>query len=90
MLQLSKYVPDRFKSWLAPALCLLMVGAVVIIFLFEVSVSKLLLLALAVACPLSHLLFAHGGQGTLDHPSHHHLTSQVVAPALEIETKTPR
>jgi hypothetical protein len=88
MLQLNKLIPECFKSWLAPALCLLMVGAVVTVFLFEVSVSKLLLFALAVVCPLSHLLFAHGGQSDLDNPPHPHSKSQVAAPSLEIETKT--
>lgn len=63
MLQLDKYVPVRFKTWLAPALCLLVVGALVAVFLFDVSVSTLLLVTLALACPLSHLFMGHGGHG---------------------------
>lgn len=70
MLHLSKRFPLHMGTWLVPALCLLMAGALAAIFLFDVAVSQVLLVMLVLACPLSHLLLGHGGHG--GHGSHGH------------------
>lgn len=90
MQALNNVIPPRFKHWLLPAFCLLMAGAIAAVFLFDVSVSKLLLLMLLLACPLSHLLLGHGGHGNSAETSHHHLASADAVTPSESEMKAPR
>lgn len=61
MLEFSRLFSANVRTWLVLALCLLIVGALAAIFLFNVPVSNLLLVLVALACPLSHLLLGHGG-----------------------------
>lgn len=63
---LSNLFPARMRVWLLPALCVLVVAALAAVFVWEVPVSRLLLWALVLACPLSHLLMGHGGHGGHD------------------------
>lgn len=86
MLQLSKLFPAAARNWLAPALCLLVVGALGAIFLFNVPASNLLLMLLVLACPLSHLLLGHGAHG---HAGHHQAEHQHPAGAHHPEASTP-
>ncbi|HXF59988.1 MAG TPA: hypothetical protein VNK95_00140 [Caldilineaceae bacterium] len=56
------------RSWLVPALCLLVVVALAAVFLFRVPVGNLLIFLLVLACPLSHLLLGHGAHGSAGRP----------------------
>lgn len=72
MHHLSSRFPSSVRNWLVPALCLLVVGAMAAIFLFNVPVSNLLLMLLVLACPLSHLLLGHGAHSGHDPAEHQH------------------
>lgn len=56
-------VPARFSGWVLPIFCLLLIGAAIAVTQFDLSVSKLLVWTLVLACPLSHFLFGHRGHG---------------------------
>lgn len=71
MKYLSERLPANMRGWLVPALCVLLASGAAAVFLFGVPVSKLLLMLLLLACPLSHLLLGHGGHGhSADAPRH--------------------
>lgn len=81
MLQLSKRFPIHMRTWLTPALCLLVVGALAAIFLFDVAISQVLLVILVLACPLRHLMLGHGGHA--EHGSHRHdMTAAPPTPSM--------
>jgi hypothetical protein len=68
---LRDLVPARLRTWLLPALCLLIAGALAAVFMFNVPVDRLLLWTMVLVCPLSHLLFGHGGHGSAEEHTHH-------------------
>jgi hypothetical protein len=61
MVHLARLFPIVARNWLIHALCLLVVGALAAVVWLDVPASKLLLVLLALACPLSHLLLGYGG-----------------------------
>lgn len=90
MLQLSKLFPAAARTWLVSALCLLVVGALAAIFLFNVTVSNLLLMLLVLACPLSHLLLGHGGHGHSAESAHQHAATPTAPLASTREYQAPQ
>lgn len=93
MLQLSRLFPAAARNWLVPALCLLAVGALAAVFWLDMPVSKLLLVLLALACPLSHLLLGHGTHGGHGHSAesaHQHATTPTAPLASTREYQAPQ
>jgi len=53
---------SRHRWWLHVLLCLAPLAGIAAVWLFQVPVSSVLLIALVLVCPLSHLfMMGHGG-----------------------------
>ncbi len=69
------------------------VGALAAVFWLDMPVSKLLLVLLALACPLSHLLLGHGTHGGHGHSAesaHQHATTPTAPLASTREYQAPQ
>lgn len=86
MKSLSNRLPARMRPWLLPTLCFLIAGALAAVVVFDVPASKLLLWALVLACPLSHLLMGHGAHGGSREPDHTHPAAPTALSAPEVDT----
>ncbi len=90
MKSLSDWFPPLMRVWLLPAACLLIAGALAAVILFDVPASRLLLWALVLACPLSHLLMGHGGHGSSHESGHSTHTIPAAVARQETDVNLPR
>ncbi len=74
------------RSWLM-ALCVIGIGALLILPSLGISIGALFTFLLVLACPLMHLFMMRGGHG--GHGGHDHGTGAPERPASEIRTSLP-
>ncbi len=74
------------RSWLM-ALCVIGIGALLILPSLGISIGSLFAFLLILLCPLSHLLMMRGGHG--GHGGHDHATGTLKRPASETRTSLP-
>lgn len=81
---------NKKHLWLMLACCLIPVAGLTAIFLFDVPVNTVVLLGLALFCPLSHLLmmkFMPHDHGAGEHASHESGTHSLAPGPLPVEKR---